>query len=353
MRWRRSGFTLIELLVVIAIIAILIALLLPAVQQAREAARRSSCKNNIKQLAIALHTYESSARQFPPGAVNPGVAQTTGYNPAATGGNANNPTYAYLDVATTGGCPVNCRNTTFVHLLLPYLDQGPLFKQINWNVAMGSAQRSGAGPVVNQGNLFKRLGVMNCPSDEIFLDPQTNAGTAHYALTNGFRASYWFPTRDRLEDRNAMYTGDISSVPNNPVKAMFGVNGACRIGDVKDGASNTMMLCETPFRKNSNVNYGPFWSAWNYTTGVEFRGECGRLINSKCGCGGVCSCTATHVERPTGCPLAWGPGSAHLGGMHIAMGDGTVRFVNNTILYSLAQGLVTIKGNEVINSDAF
>ena len=107
MRWRRSGFTLIELLVVIAIIAILIALLLPAVQQAREAARRSSCKNNIKQMALALHNYESTALRMPPGAVNPGAAQNA-YNAASTGTpNANNPTYAYL--GTNGGCAANCR----------------------------------------------------------------------------------------------------------------------------------------------------------------------------------------------------------------------------------------------------
>lgn len=327
MRWRRSGFTLIELLVVIAIIAILIALLLPAVQQAREAARRSSCKNNIKQVALALHNYESSARQLPPGAVNPGTHPST-------------------NLPYTNNCAVQCRNITFVNLLLPYLEQQQLYKTVNFNMPMGQAQRSGGGPTTNQGGLFKRLAVMNCPSDEIFLDPQNNAGSAHYAITNGWRASYWFPARDRLEDRNVMYTGDTSIN-----KAMFGINGACGIGAVKDGTSNTMMLCETPFRKNSNANYGPFWSSWNYTTGVEFRGECGRLINSKCGCGGVCSCTATHVEKPTGCPLAWGPGSAHPGGLHIGMADGGVKFMNNNILYSLAQGLVTIKGNEVISSN--
>lgn len=348
MRLRRRGFTLIELLVVIAIIAVLIALLLPAVQQAREAARRSTCKNNLKQMATALHTYAESANVLPPGAVNPGVA------------NANNPSYAtggrYLDPAV-GGCAVNCRNIPFTLLILPYMDQVGLYKKINFSAPMGSAQRSGTGPSTNQGALFGRLSIFNCPSDEIYTDPLTVAGTAHYAITNGYRASYWFPAVDRLEDRNNMYGNDPGSTTNflgEPVapssnKAMFGVNGACRLTDVKDGTANTMMLAETPFRKNS-TNYGPFWTSWNYTTGVEFRNENGRRINSKCGCGPGNICGTTPQGKPNGCPLAWGPGSAHVGGMHIAMADGTVRFINNNIRYNLAEWLVTIRNREVINN---
>ena len=114
-----------------------------------------------------------------------------------------------------------------------------------------------------------------------------------------------------------------------------------------------MMLCETPFRKNS-TNYGPFWNEWNYTTGIEFRQEPGRLINSKCGCnpgnncGGVIGVVVG--ETATGCPLAWGPGSAHVGGMHVGMADGGVRFINQNILYSIAQGMVTIKNRENIGN---
>src|SRR3989442_610469 len=102
---RQSGFTLIELLVVIAIIAILIALLLPAVQQAREAARRSQCKNNMKQLVLALHNYNDVGKTFP---MN---FSATEWNTATTG------TYSWIVQS------------------LPYLDQAPLFKQVNFKEA--------------------------------------------------------------------------------------------------------------------------------------------------------------------------------------------------------------------------
>src|SRR5262245_48859233 len=102
------GFTLIELLVVIAIIAILIALLLPAVQQAREAARRTSCKNNLKQLGIALHSYHDAHRTLPPG---------------------------YLYRPNTGSTPPsNAAGFSWGAMSLPFLDQANLYQQFNWNV---------------------------------------------------------------------------------------------------------------------------------------------------------------------------------------------------------------------------
>jgi prepilin-type N-terminal cleavage/methylation domain-containing protein len=102
---RRTGFTLIELLVVIAIIAVLIALLLPAVQQAREAARRTQCKNNMKQLGLALHNYHDTAKQFPPGCFVVNSAQ----------------------YATNRG--------SMLAQLLPYFDQAPLYNAINFSAA--------------------------------------------------------------------------------------------------------------------------------------------------------------------------------------------------------------------------
>src|ERR1700709_905701 len=110
---RRPGFTLIELLVVIAIIAILIALLLPAVQQAREAARRTQCKNNLKQIALGLHNYESTFSKLP------------------------------LGVLGTSGTSSNKNQlTTWQTLILPYVDQAPLYGQYNFDVAYDNAINS-------------------------------------------------------------------------------------------------------------------------------------------------------------------------------------------------------------------
>src|SRR5229473_2794748 len=113
---RRIGFTLIELLVVIAIIAVLVALLLPAVQQAREAARRSQCKNNLKQIGIALHNYHDTMNVFPPALISSGRCS---------------PTTNAVECALYR--PV--LNTTGFVLLLPYLDQGPMYNAYNFNVA--------------------------------------------------------------------------------------------------------------------------------------------------------------------------------------------------------------------------
>ena len=107
-----TGFTLIELLVVIAIIAILIALLLPAVQQAREAARRLQCKNNLKQIGIALHNYHDTHQVFPKG----------GYGGFMSAANASNPAVKQTGLTLSWGAAI-----------LPGLDQANLLQQINQN----------------------------------------------------------------------------------------------------------------------------------------------------------------------------------------------------------------------------
>ena len=167
---RRFGFTLIELLVVIAIIAVLVAMLLPAVQQAREAARRSQCKNNLKQLGVALHNYHDTFNKMPPGAINPG-------------------TQAKAQFPWTNTCATDCRNIPWSLMLLPNLEAQPLYNMLNFSLPMGSAQRSGSGPTPPVANSAffanSRMPIFACPSDTPYLEPRNIPGNAHYAITNG------------------------------------------------------------------------------------------------------------------------------------------------------------------------
>ncbi len=141
----RCGFTLIELLVVIAIIAILIALLLPAVQQAREAARRTQCKNNLKQLGLALHNYHDVMKQFPPGFVDQlsSAATASGAAVAAT---------------TQDG------NWGWGSYTLPYIDQAPLYNLLNVG---NRTLLQAANDTTNGGRrgLQTPLEAFRCPSD--------------------------------------------------------------------------------------------------------------------------------------------------------------------------------------------
>ncbi|MBI1348940.1 DUF1559 domain-containing protein [bacterium] len=316
------GFTLIELLVVIAIIAILIALLLPAVQQAREAARRTQCRNQLKQLALALHNYHDTFNVLPPGAVNPGVNTVAG-------------------LPYTSNCAVECRNIPWSLLILPYIDQSPLYNQINFSLPITKAQRSGTGPATDQGAVFaSAISIWNCPSDAVYADPMNIGGTAHYAITNGRRSSYWFPAITVMESLGTTYANE----NNITTKAMFGINGAASLTAVKDGTSNTMMLAESPYLKHSN-NYGPFWTGWNYTNGLTWKasGAINGHWTTAITWGGNCT------NRPEiVCPTAWGMGSAHVGGMHSALADGSVKFISENIDNATLKAAITIRNAEIL-----
>src|SRR4051794_26999352 len=188
----RRGFTLIELLVVIAIIAVLIALLLPAVQAAREAARRASCVNNLKQMGLGLHNYESTNGTFPPATILT-YASTTATKPA-----------------WQGSWSVNAR-------IAPFLELGPMYNSINFS---GTYSDPANTTVSNTPVKF-----LFCPSD-----PGGPIDDTNYGGTFTATSSY------------GQFVGDwyvwSNGGPTN--RCAFGPNMSRRIADFTDGLSNTM-----------------------------------------------------------------------------------------------------------------
>ncbi|MEQ9070724.1 MAG: DUF1559 domain-containing protein, partial [Gimesia chilikensis] len=163
---RPRGFTLIELLVVIAIIAILIALLLPAVQQAREAARRTSCKNNLKQLGLGLHNYHDTHGCYPPGYI---------YRPGASG---------------------NQLGFGWVAMILPMIDQANLYNEFNFNL-----------PIFDAANLTareKQIPGLLCPSDSVSENNFVEMGSSAERYAMGcYVANFGPPDLDATQEKRA------------------------------------------------------------------------------------------------------------------------------------------------------
>jgi prepilin-type processing-associated H-X9-DG protein len=211
-RW--AGFTVYELLIVIAIIAILIALLLPAIQQAREAARRTQCANNLKQLGLAMHNYESTFTKFPPG--------ITSWGPDAR----------YVSGKPDCEDPAFSRASAFL-MLLPYMDEEPTYSSYDMGQACCSARNSTA--------VAKVVQIFVCPSNPrgttlvsagYFPAP---AAPTDYALSAGSSAllAAW-PTRRTPKPPASVLTA----------RGMFNVNSGVQLRDIVDGTSRTLMVLE-------------------------------------------------------------------------------------------------------------
>ena len=302
----RRAFTLIELLVVIAIIAILIALLLPAVQQAREAARRSNCKNNLKQLGLALHNYHETFGSFPPGLT--GTGHGTTHN--------------------------GVRLSAFFGLL-PHFDQANLFNQITGEANQGTV------PWGSTDYWNKDIPALLCPSDSAFQN--RDRGKANYVFNKGDRTT-------ELENREP-----------ERVRGLFGGTNVFRIRDITDGTSNTIAMSEIRMspsyggdneevygqvrKSTANVHTNPslclatLASKERYVTGSDgdrLRGD--RWADGRPAFTGFQtilppnspSCTnSSNSEDPNN--AIYSAASAHTGGAHCLFADGAVHFVSENI----------------------
>jgi prepilin-type N-terminal cleavage/methylation domain-containing protein/prepilin-type processing-associated H-X9-DG protein len=360
---KSRGFTLIELLVVIAIIAVLIALLLPAVQAAREAARRLQCNNNLKQLGLAVHNYASQVGAFP-ASLTPNCTVT---DPASGG--------IWFDYVGWAGA------------ILPHIEQNPLYNSINFNLPAGHA--------ANTTVAVTQLAALLCPSESIQERPSGYYGTLNYASNSGGPA----PIRE--------WTGIL--VPGNPgvpdpmTDWINGSNAFFGFASLTDGTSNTAMLSEKLLGLASDVDVtrssiyavrSEFVASVDLPTTVidtgnsklalQFVQACQSIPGSQFDATGASNgngwgwlfswpefstmITYDHFMPPNSLSctypsdpfIGWGgvfgavsASSNHPGGVNVGMGDGSVRFIKNSINVSVWWSLGSRNLGEVISSDSY
>lgn len=294
------GFTLIELLVVIAIIAILIALLLPAVQQAREAARRSACKNNLKQLALALHNYESTYQVLPPG---------------------------YIHKPDPGGSGANHMGFSWGLMILPQLEQTSLYNQFNFNI-----------PVFDPAQLTAReqhLSVFLCPSDPysegaFVIRDDTSSPVEQYATAS--YAANWGPSTATV------------NLDDTPLQSqgVFYRNSRTRFRDIVDGLSNTLTLGERtngPLPGPTSGGHSVFETAWPAAV---------RDVDDPTDDHGHMVLFETQYRPNQPGTDDKGLSAPHEGIGQFALGDGSVRAISENIDEGAYNALGTRAGGEVM-----
>ncbi|SFJ46820.1 DUF1559 domain-containing protein [Planctomicrobium piriforme] len=297
---RHQAFTLIELLVVIAIIAILIALLLPAVQQAREAARRSQCKNNLKQVALALHNYHDTFGLFP---------------------------YGYQ---IESAFIVHSRDTWFQRVL-PYVEQASLYNlyetdKTNYTMSV---------PVAIAGQVVPAF---VCPSDPNAPGKSGGGSSNTYAFQGSYVGNAgvgtWTATNGLIT-----ITAPTLAGASGITSGIFGTVTSVNIGGVIDGTSNTLLVSEGIVRPGSST-FGETGGYWGGGPHGSYGFSTGATPNTSL------------ADRPYSCKAATTPGapnmapcsaadttsgkinyarSYHIGGVQAALADGSVRFVSDNV----------------------
>ncbi|MAX37897.1 DUF1559 domain-containing protein [Gimesia sp.] len=314
---QKAGFTLIELLVVIAIIAILIALLLPAVQSAREAARRSTCKNNLKQIGLGLHNYHETHGVFPPGSIatltNGGSGSTIRWR-------------EWMEAGSTSG--VGTHGTSWMLQLLPFVDQANTYNKWNFNTnVMGNravaevdipifycpSRRSKVRKVDAKLQLDESPG--STAIDNAFVKGGTDYGGCKGA-GNGFGDGFSSTGHESLGvGASSEWMGTLSGGH----LGIFYPNGDTQMRDIKDGTTNTLMTGELQRLRGNDASLSlDSWSAG----GVANIFDTDTAGSTESGSGDNRGINGGQYE---------GPGSDHEGGAHFGLADGSVRFISENI----------------------
>ena len=344
---KRAAFTLIELLVVISIIGVLIGLLLPSVQAAREAARRAQCTNNLKQIGLGLANYESSLGVFPPAYVGDPNASGTAFGVSYPDGNRNTlPGFAWG------------------MMTLPYLEQSPLFGAFNlnlpcWapdNATAARAQASvflcpsSAGP--SDGFALHRYGNgdAQAPDDAGPFAPAITFAHSHYVTNAGVNQPW---------GRSPAYSADFDGaepLPNGLIAAINGPfyrNARTRVAAVTDGLSNTVFVGErtSSLADATWVGVVPFASVPPKPRWHSDPNSGGDLVGAHSG-PDVHDHPQVIIHAPNN-PFGHTDemASDHPGGCNVLLGDGSVRFVRETIYPWTWVGLSTRGGGEVLPGD--
>ncbi len=351
---KKRGFTLIELLVVIAIIATLVAILLPAVQQAREAARRSSCKNNLKQLGLGLHNYHDTYNVFPPGFIV--QAQQGGANTMPPGFDIN------IGISHSDGSGRVDSYWAWGAMILPQIEQGALYDTLR----VGSVMLSDA--LTNPNTLLQaqqKIAIFSCPSDQVeegnaagYLmhdntgTDVTGTQTASYVGNNG-SGIMWVPAGKVPWVPGGAAPAHKANDVGDTCNGMFRADASFRMAEFTDGLSNTIAVGERArFIRSPTAGLANCGGA-NVLGISASGGNAGFRGDDTLNWGAASQVLANgrwFFNSDANFSCGRGFSSLHQGGAQFLMGDGAVRFVSENISHS-PYGANAAPANQAIGHD--